>query len=73
MLLLDEPVTGLDPNATEEMYDLIQGLNKKGITIIMITHDIEAAKKYATHILHIGKEIFFGEKQDYDRYISSIL
>ena len=73
MLLLDEPVTGLDPNATEEMYDLIQGLNKKGITIIMITHDIDAAKKYASHILHIGKEIFFGEKQDYDKHISSVL
>lgn len=73
MLLLDEPVTGLDPSATEEMYDLIESLHKKGITIIMITHDMDAAKKYATHILHIGNEIFFGDKQDYDKHISSIL
>ena len=73
MLLLDEPVTGLDPNATEEMYALIESLNKKGITIIMITHDIDAARKYATHILHIGKDIFFGEKQDYDKHINSVL
>ena len=73
MLLLDEPVTGLDPNAQEEMYDLIESLHKKGITIIMITHDMEAAKKYASHILLIGKEIFFGDKQEYDKHISSVL
>ena len=73
MLLLDEPVTGLDPTATQEMYELIESLHKKGITIIMITHDIEAARKYATHILHIGKEIFFGEKESYDKYLNSIL
>lgn len=65
MLLLDEPVTGLDPIATEDMYSLINDLHKSGITIIMISHDIEAAKKYATHVLHIGKEIFFGDVEHY--------
>ena len=65
MLLLDEPVTGLDPIVTEEMYSLIEQLNKEGITIIMISHDIEASLKYATHILHIGKEIFFGTKDEF--------
>ena len=73
MLLLDEPVTGLDPVATEEMYTLIEQLNKTGITIIMISHDIEAALKHATHVLHIGKEIFFGDVKEYDRHINSIL
>ena len=73
MLLLDEPVTGLDPAATEEMYTLIEQLNKSGITIIMISHDIEAALKYASHVLHIGKEIFFGDVKEYDRHISSVL
>lgn len=53
MLLLDEPVSGLDPSVTEEMYELIKQLNNKGVTIIMITHDVEAAKKYATKILRI--------------------
>ena len=65
MLLLDEPVSGLDPIVTKEMYALIEDLHKDGITIIMISHDIEAAKKYATHILHIGKNIFFGTKEEY--------
>lgn len=65
MLLLDEPVTGLDPEATEDMYNLIKELNNEGITIIMISHDIDAALKYATHVLHIGKTIFFGKKEDY--------
>ncbi len=65
MLLLDEPVAGLDPKVTEEMYDLISELNKSGITIIMISHDVKAALRYADHILHIGGEIFFGTREEY--------
>ena len=66
LLLLDEPVSGLDPKATAEMYDIIEELNRRDkITIIMISHDISAAVKYASHILHIGDEIFFGTKEEY--------
>lgn len=65
VLLLDEPVSGLDPKATSEMYDLIEGLNRDGITIIMISHDISAAVRYATHILHMGEHVFFGAKEEY--------
>ena len=48
ILLLDEPVSGLDPKVTAEMYELISGLNKEGITIIMISHDIDVAISEAT-------------------------
>ncbi len=66
MLLLDEPVAGLDPVATADMYTLINNLNKKdGTTVIMISHDIGAAIHYASHVLHIGKQIFFGTKEEY--------
>lgn len=66
MLLLDEPVAGLDPNVTMEMYELIHHLNTgDGITVIMVSHDIEAAIRYASHILHLGSSVFFGTKQDY--------
>ena len=65
LLLLDEPVSGLDPKATTEMYDLIAQLNRSGITTIMISHDVLAAIRYATHILHIGTPIFFGTKEEY--------
>ena len=66
MLLLDEPVAGLDPRVTAEMYDLIDRLNKEdGITVVMISHDIAAALKYASHILHIGKTVFFGTRDEY--------
>lgn len=66
MLLLDEPVSGLDPKVTNEMYQLIQQLNQDGITIIMISHDIVSALKYATTILHIEKDnVFFGTKEAY--------
>ncbi len=66
MLLLDEPVTGLDPHAQNDLYELIASLNKAGITIIMVSHDISSAVKYASHILHISKkQLFFGTKDDY--------
>ena len=66
VLLLDEPVSGLDPKVTAEMYELIRELNRvDGITVIMISHDIAAATEYASHILHIGKDIFFGTKEEY--------
>ena len=65
VLLLDEPVAGLDPIVTEEMYELIHKLNEEGITIIMITHDLDASFKYADHILHIGRNVFFGTKEEY--------
>lgn len=65
MLLLDEPVSGLDPKVTKEMYDLITELNRSGITVIMISHDINAAVQYSTHILHIGDPLFYGTKKEY--------
>ena len=66
ILLLDEPVAGLDPKVTLEMYELIESLNKNdGVTIIMISHDIDKALQYASHILHIGNELFFGTREEY--------
>jgi len=66
IILLDEPVSGLDPIVTAEMYELIESLNKNdGITVIMISHDIDAAMKYANKILHIGKHVFFGTADEY--------
>lgn len=72
LLLLDEPVSGLDPKVTADMYALIKDLNSKdGITVIMISHDISAALTYATHILYVGKTIFFGTKQDYIKNVGN--
>ena len=65
LLLLDEPVAGLDPGVTQELYDLIGKLNREGVTIVMISHDIAAAMRYATHILHIGSQLFFGAADEY--------
>lgn len=67
MLLLDEPVTGLDPKATTELYQLIDELNHRdGITIVMISHDVDTAVEHASHILSIGESIFFGTKEDWN-------
>lgn len=55
ILFLDEPVTGLDYNIRSELYDLVDKLNKEGLTIIMITHDIDMVKKYATKVVKIDE------------------
>ena len=66
LLILDEPVAGLDPVVTKNLYHLITEINKEGITVIMVSHDIHAAIEFASHILHIGnKPLFFGTKDDY--------
>lgn len=71
MLLLDEPVSGLDPAATAEMYRLIEQFNREdGITILMISHDVGAAVKAASHVLHIGETTFFGTKAQYLHHIA---
>ena len=66
MLLLDEPVSGLDPLVTKQMYELIDKLNEEGVTIIMISHDIRSAAEHASHVLHVGKtKHFFGTVEQY--------
>lgn len=66
-LLLDEPVTGLDPIAASHLYSLIETINKDyRIAVIMVSHDINAAFKYATHILHLSSSgVFFGTTEEY--------
>ncbi len=65
LLLLDEPVAGLDPKVTQDMYEAIEKLNKSGITIVMISHDINAAISYSSHILHMGNIPFWGTIDEY--------
>ncbi|GHV88033.1 zinc ABC transporter ATP-binding protein [Spirochaetia bacterium] len=67
LLVLDEPAAGLDPLATVELYTLLQKINTTmGITIIMVSHDIEAAAQYATKILHLqNRQYFFGSSKEY--------
>ena len=69
ILLLDEPVTGLDPRTTAELYELIHQLNKDlGLTVIMITHDITSGLNHATKVLHLQKEVlFYGSVEDYQQ------
>ena len=67
LLILDEPVAGLDPKAQTELYDLIDRLNKElKITIIMVSHDVKEVVQRAKHILHLAhKQLFFGEAEKY--------
>lgn len=65
VILLDEPVTGLDPKAANEFYHMTKELTEEGIAVIMVSHDIQAVS-YATKILHLDKrDVFFGTKEEY--------
>ena len=80
MILLDEPIAGLDPLAMQEMYTLIADMNHPtaarptagrphlgpGVAVVMVTHDVPAAIRYASHILHMeGQSVFFGTTAEY--------
>lgn len=67
LLLLDEPAAGLDPAATEELYQIIRDLNqKRGVTIVMVSHDMKNAVTYGTKILHMATHVlFFGTAEEY--------
>ena len=59
LILLDEPVAGLDPVAATEMYNVIKEINRdRGVTVIMVSHDAESVK-YASHVVQLGKKIIF--------------
>lgn len=59
ILVLDEPTKGFDSEITEKMYEIISELNRNGMTILIISHDIDAAQKYGNKILKLGKETEF--------------
>ncbi len=66
LILLDEPIAGLDPLAMTEMYSMIADMNREGVAVIMVSHDVSAAVSYASHILHMGKTTsFFGTTEAY--------
>ncbi|MCR5306611.1 MAG: ABC transporter ATP-binding protein [Oscillospiraceae bacterium] len=69
LLLLDEPLTGLDPLVASELYGILRHIHEDhGITIMMVTHDVENAVRYGTKILHIGSTgYFFGSCAEYRR------
>ncbi|MCL4516041.1 MAG: ATP-binding cassette domain-containing protein [Firmicutes bacterium] len=66
ILALDEPTAGLDPAGVEEIMNLLAGLNQRGLTIIMATHDVDLVPEYASrvHVLHRGTIIFNGTPED---------
>ena len=66
LILLDEPIAGLDPMAMTEMYRMIADLNREGVAVVMVSHDVSAAVNYATHILHMSKTTtFFRTTEEY--------
>lgn len=67
VIFLDEPISGLDPVATAEFYQLIEKLNKENnISVVMVSHDVGTALQAANKVLHITMEgCFFGSREEY--------
>lgn len=60
LLILDEPTTAFDPEIRESFFSLMEDINKnKGVTIILVTHDIGSIGKYAFKLLYLDKTIIF--------------
>ncbi|MDR1977837.1 MAG: ATP-binding cassette domain-containing protein [Synergistaceae bacterium] len=66
LLMLDEPVAGLDPVAASGLYALLEKLNRDGMTLVMISHDLQSALRYGNKILHLYKKpLFYGQTREY--------
>lgn len=59
ILLLDEPASGIDSQAKAGLYRLLQQLNRKGVTIVMVSHDLDLAAQSAQHALCLDHGICF--------------
>ena len=68
LLILDEPITGLDPSVIQDFYHLVERLNKKdGVAIVMVTHDLKNVLPYASKILHLKQRtVFYGAPAEYE-------
>ena len=67
LLLLDEPVTGLDPETTAEMYEIIRNINRQGVAIVTVSHDVGQALRDAKHVLVMERTVrFYGETEAYE-------
>lgn len=69
LLILDEPITGLDPAAAQDLYKTLSYLNEKeGMAVVMVTHDLRPALRQARTVLHIGRSgLFYGTAEAYLR------
>lgn len=66
LMILDEPVTGLDPSAIQEFYGILQGLNQEGVAIVMVSHDIQNVLRFANRVLHLDQRVlYYGDAQGY--------
>jgi zinc transport system ATP-binding protein len=61
ILMLDEPTTGLDEPSAEHIYDLLRRLQAEGVAIILVSHDLGLANRFATKVLCLDVgALYFG-------------
>ncbi|MCL2101956.1 MAG: metal ABC transporter ATP-binding protein [Fibromonadales bacterium] len=70
LLLLDEPASGLDIDASKQLHNILKDVNSQGVTIIMVSHDIQNTVNFCTQVLHLGSKYFFGNRGDYNAGIA---
>jgi zinc transport system ATP-binding protein len=67
LLILDEPTVALDPQSRESFYATVKKLNKdKGVTVLLVSHDVGSVGHYASKLLYLDREIiFYGTFDDF--------
>lgn len=72
VLILDEPTSALDPEVREDFYQLLETVNKSGVTIILISHDLQSIEPYLNKVLLLDRKIlFFGNPKDFNKTVSA--
>ena len=74
ILLLDEPLAGVNPKLSEQLLQIIFDLNKKGINILMVEHNIDAVMKISERVVVMAEgKIISDGKPDFVRLIKMLL
>jgi zinc transport system ATP-binding protein len=66
LLLLDEPMSGLDADSAKQMYSALKDINSQGATIVMVSHDIQNTISFCDRVLHLEDNYFFGSREEYN-------
>lgn len=72
ILVLDEPTTGIDERSQSEFYGILQTLQQRGLTIIMVSHDVDAVLRLVTRVICLNRTVLYdgpAEHFEADKYL----
>lgn len=72
ILVLDEPTTGIDEHSQSEFYGILQTLQQRGLTIIMVSHDVDAVLRLVTRVICLNRTVLYDGPDEHfeaDKYL----